>query len=57
MALVAYKTLPGLSFMMDNQTAGIMFDFSQLCTLQIIFIDNGLCLLVVNNLIAESIIL
>ena len=56
MALAAYKTLAGLSFMIDKQT-GIMFDFSQLCTLQIIFIDNGLCLLVVNKFIAESIIL
>ena len=36
---------------------GIMFDFSQLCSSQIIFIDNGLYLLVVNKLIAESIIL
>ena len=26
-----------------------MFHFSQPCTLQIIFIDNGLCLLVVKN--------
>ena len=41
--------------MIDNQTVYLL-EFSQICTLYIIFIDDGLCLLVVNKLIAESII-